>query len=100
MTCIYPDTKDAIVEKLDKSSINSSDAQEIAEFLEKLPVCTVEGAKKSKRGKRPLSQYNIFLGVCMKKNKRFDLCTPVWSKIKECIQNNGSLESCKSKQGY
>ena len=100
MTCIYPDTKDAIVEKLDKSSINSSDAQEIAEFLEKLPVCTVEGAKKSKRGKRPLSDYNRFISICMKSDKRFDICTPKWKILKECIKAGGNFESCKQKQGY
>jgi len=100
MTCINSDTKDTIIEKLDKFNIDSSDAQEIAEFLEKLPVCTVSDVAKSKRGKRPLSNYNRFIGSCMKVDKRFDICTPKWKILKECIKTGGNFEACKSKQGY
>ena len=99
MTCINPDTKDLIIKKLDDVNINSSDAQEIAEFLEKLQLCEVPGKQKSKKGKRPLSTYNIFLSSCLKVQK-MEKCIPIWRIVKECIKNGGNLESCKEKQGY
>ena len=81
MSCINSDTKDLIIEKLDKSNINSSDAQEIAEFLEKLPVCTVSGKQQSKKGKRPLSKYNLHMSSCLKTGTMID-CVKIWKKIK------------------
>lgn len=99
MTCINLDTKDLIIDKLDKSNISSSDSQEIAEFLEKMPVCSISGKQQSKKGKRPLSTYNIFLSSCLKVEK-MESCIPKWRIVKECIKNGGNLDSCKEKQGY
>ena len=100
MTCINTETKVEIIQKIEHSNIPSSEAQILAEFIEELPVCTIEDTKKSKRGKRPLSDYNRFISICMKSDKRFDICTPKWKILKECIKAGGNFESCKQKQGY
>jgi len=66
MACINNETKVEIIQKIEHSNIPSSEAQILAEFIEELPVCTIEDTKKSKRGKRPLSKYNIFMSKCLK----------------------------------
>ena len=99
MACINNETKVEIIKKIENANILSSEAQILAEFIEELPVCTIEDTKKSKKGKRPLSTYNIFLSSCLKVEK-MENCLPVWRIVKECIKNGGNLESCKEKQGY
>ncbi len=99
MTCLNTETKSTLVDKIEHSNIPSSEAQILAEFIEELPICEVSGKQKSKKGKRPLSTYNIFLSSCLKVDK-MEKCIPVWRMVKECIKNGGNLESCKEKQGY
>lgn len=82
MTCINTDTKDAIIEKLDKSNISSTDSQEIAEFLERLPACTASDAPKGKRGKRPLSKYNLYMRDCLKETD-MRTCVIRWQEKKK-----------------
>lgn len=95
MACLNEDTKHLIISNIEQQVDDTDKALVLAEFIESLPRCTTEELPKGRKGKRPLSQYNIFLSTCLKHDK-MDTCVPKWRVIKECIRNGGNFEGCKS----
>lgn len=101
MYCLNQETKEHIIDATKNLHIVKDKREQLTEFINSLDACSVDDIQLGKKKKRPLSSYNVFLGQCMGKSKlSMKECIPKWRIIKECIKNNGSLESCKAEQGY
>lgn len=97
--CLNDATKHELISEIDKQVSDTNKAQILAEFIEKLPQCSVDNVSKGKKGERKLTNYNILLSACLKKEK-MDSCVPKWRIVKECIKNGGTFDMCKTKVGY
>lgn len=98
MVCLNEDTKEELLKIIPPTS---SSNVKIADFIGKLPECTVEDTKTGKKGKRSLTRYNVFLSSCMKsKGKDMKACIVVWREIKACVDAGSDYDKCKTNAGY
>lgn len=82
MPCLNQETKDALIEAIDKAKIPPMEAEALAEFVESMQKCTVEETPKGRAGKRPLSKYNIFMSGCLKSGD-MKSCVGQWREKKK-----------------
>lgn len=83
LSCIGPQTKSAVTEEIDRSSLSQAEKTELNQFLKNFPTCGVgipvelqdiptekKGERvhreKGERPKRPPSAYNLFVKECFK----------------------------------
>lgn len=84
MTCLNDETKSALISEIAASDIPQKSAEELSEFIEKMPKCTTDEVPTGRRGKRPLSKYNLFMKGCLGGENRKPMadCVILWRKLK------------------
>lgn len=84
MVCLNTETKQKIIETIGDNISDIKEAQTLADFVEQLQECTADDTTKGRKGKRPLSKYNIFISKCAKGTGRgFKSCIEEWRKLKK-----------------
>lgn len=82
--CINPETKDYLIEAVENVGIPTEKEKEIKDFIKSLDKCTTDEVSKGRKGKRPLSKYNIYMSHCMKgTGKQIGECSISWNEHKK-----------------
>lgn len=84
MVCLNNETKSALISEIAASDIPQKSAEELSEFIEKMPKCTTDEVPTGRKGKRPLSKYNLHMSQCAKGTGRsFKQCIEIWRQMKK-----------------
>jgi len=75
-----------IKRQIESSNMSAPDKREARDFIDTIPVCgkgtvlRTEELKKAQRPKRKATEYNIFLGQCMRTGKKMKPCVEDWKQ--------------------
>jgi len=88
ITCMSDLAKTSLLTKIDKGQLTEPEKKTIQRVVRELPGCS-DGSllqlqdmdtTRGKRKKRAATEYNIFLGKCMKTGKKMKPCVGDWKQ--------------------